>query len=119
LRYGNAFKPALVIPSYRRRFDAMSAWSKVWSDPSYRQGLGPMILPEGDAADLPSSRTDLAQLEWAGFCAAGPALQCQRRRAGDRSQDGKIRAGRASNAGRAIASSFAYAQPNLSGIADA
>jgi len=114
-------RPALVIPIVADGgFDAMSPWAKVWSEPSYRQGLVPMILPEGDAADLAFlSRTDLAQLDWAGFTPLVRRYNASEIVIAIASQDGKtVQAVQISPAGRA-ASSFAYAQPNLSGIAEA
>ena len=114
-------RPALVIPIVADgRFDPMSAWSKVWTDPSYRQGLVPMILPEGDAADLAFlSRSDLAQLDWAGFTPLVRRYNASEVVIAIASQDGKtVQAVQISPAGRS-ASSFAYAQPNLAGIADA
>jgi hypothetical protein len=114
-------RPALVIPIVADgRFDAMSPWAKVWSEPSYRQGLVPMILPEGDAADLAFlSRTDLAQLDWAGFAPLVRRYNASEVVIATASQDGKtVQAVQITAAGRS-ASSFAYAQPNLPGIADA
>ncbi len=62
-------KPALVIPLIDgKSFEPESAWTMAWKDPSFTQGLVPMILPVGDAEDRAVlSRDDLTQLDWMGF----------------------------------------------------
>jgi uncharacterized protein DUF2066 len=113
-------RPTLVIPVVDTRYDPMGMWSAVWTDPTFRQGLVPMILPEGDADDMAVlSRSDIGQVDWAGL-----APLVRRYNAGAvvvaiASQDGKtVQAIQISATGR-TASSFAFANPNLMGIAEA
>jgi hypothetical protein len=114
-------RPALVIPLVGdSAFDAMSPWAKVWSEVSYRQGLVPMILPQADAADLEFlARSDLRQLDWAGLAPLVRRYNASEVVIAIASPDSKtVQAVEITPAGR-TASSFAYANPNLVGIADA
>jgi len=114
-------RPAIVIPIIgESRLDWMGPWARVWSDASYRQGLVPMILPEADAANLEFlSRTDLIMLDWTGFSPLVRRYNASEIVVAISSQDGKtVQAIEVTPAGRS-ASSFAYANPNLPGIADA
>jgi hypothetical protein len=114
-------RPALVIAMVDdARFDPMSEWARTWRDVAYRQGLVPMILPDADAENEEVlSRTDLAQADW-------DSLAPLARRYGVgfiviaiASQDGRsVRSIEISPTGRTPAS-FAFAQPNFAGLADA
>ena len=46
-------KPVLVIPTMNNAYDPQSEWARAWTQPSIAQGLVPVILPFGDAADQP------------------------------------------------------------------
>ena len=114
-------RPALVIPLVGDlAFDAMSPWARVWSDVSYRQGLVPMILPQSDPADLDFlSRSDLRQLDWAALTPLVRRYNASEVVIAIASPDSKtVQSVEITAAGR-TASSFAYANPNLVGIADA
>ena len=114
-------RPAIVIPIVgETRFDRTGPWAKVWNDPSYRQGLVPMILPEADAANREFlSRSDLVQLDWTGFAPLVRRYNAAEIVIAIESPDGKtVQAIEITPAGRSV-SSFAYANPNLSGMADA
>jgi hypothetical protein len=114
-------RPALVIPMVAdARFDPTSEWASAWSDPSYRQGLVPMILPEADAENEEVlSRTDLAQTDWASLAPLARRHNANMVVIAIAGADGRsVRAIEISPAGR-TPSSFAFAQPNFSALADA
>ena len=59
-------RPVLVIPLIGGRYDPASPWTKAWTSPPVAQGLVPVLLPTGDAADQAIlGRPDLSQLDWA------------------------------------------------------
>jgi uncharacterized protein DUF2066 len=113
-------RPTLVIPVVDTRFDPMSMWSMVWTEPAFRQGLVPMILPEGDADDLAVLlRSDIAQIDWAGLAPLVKKYNPSAVVVALASQDGKTVQAIQISATARSASSFAFAQPNLMGIAEA
>ena len=58
-------RPVLVVPVINGIYDPQSEWARSWAQPSIAQGLVPVILPFGDAADQPVlGRPGLAALEW-------------------------------------------------------
>jgi hypothetical protein len=114
-------RPALVIPVVADgRFDPMSAWSAVWNDDTYRQGLVPMVLPDADAENEEVlSRTDLAQADWQSLAPLTQRYAPSVVVVAIASADGRsVRSIEISPAGR-TPSSFAFAQPNFPALADA
>ncbi len=58
-------RPVLVVPIIEGIYDPESEWARSWAQPSIAQGLVPVILPFGDAADQPVlGRADLTTLGW-------------------------------------------------------
>jgi hypothetical protein len=58
-------RPVLVVPTVNGVYDLESEWARSWAQPSIAQGLVPVILPFGDAADQPVlGQAELAGLEW-------------------------------------------------------
>ncbi len=58
-------RPVLVVPTVNGIYDLESEWARSWAQPSIAQGLVPVILPFGDAADQPVlGQAGLAGLEW-------------------------------------------------------
>lgn len=62
-------KRALVIPILAARpFEPAGAWTQAWAKSDLANSIVPMVLPEGNPADLDVlSRSDLTQLGWAAF----------------------------------------------------
>ncbi len=60
-------KPALVIPAIDGKgFDANGAWAMTFNDPSYAEGIVPLIAIKGDGDERAiAARDDLAELDWA------------------------------------------------------
>jgi hypothetical protein len=69
IRYAEAqARPVLVIPLSEGVYDPQSDWSRAWMQPSVAQGLVPVILPNGDAADIPVlGQPGLAAMGWDGL----------------------------------------------------
>jgi hypothetical protein len=114
-------RPALVIPTVADGlFDPSSEWAMAWGDASYRQGLVPMILPDADAENEEVlGRTDLAQADWASLTPIARRYGASLVVLAIAGPDGRsVRAIEISPAGR-TPSSFAFAQPNFSALADA
>lgn len=60
-------KPALVVPLIDGKgFVPGNPWTTVWSEPSFREGLAPLVPADARDAQF-LSRPDLMQLDWAGF----------------------------------------------------
>jgi len=58
-------RPVLVIPIVNNVYDPQSDWARAWAQPSILQGLVPVILPFGDAADQPVlGQGGIAGLGW-------------------------------------------------------
>ena len=66
IRYAEAqARAVLVVPTVDGIYDPQSEWARSWAQPSVAQGLVPVILPFGDAADQPVlGQAGLAGLEW-------------------------------------------------------
>jgi hypothetical protein len=114
-------RPALVIPIIDdASFDPMSPWAAVWSDESYRRGLVPMILPDADADTIDVlSRPDLIQADWQSLAPLVQRYGAAVVVVAVASADGRsVRASEITSAGR-TPSSFAFAQPNFAGLAEA
>jgi hypothetical protein len=57
-----------VIPIVGGRFVPTSPWSQAWRTPAVAQGVVPVVLPTGDAADREIlDRPNLGQLTWGDF----------------------------------------------------
>lgn len=69
IRYAEAqARPVLVIPLTQGVYDPQSDWARAWMQPSVAQGLVPVILPNGDAADQPVlGQPGLAGMGWEGL----------------------------------------------------
>jgi hypothetical protein len=114
-------RPALVIPTVAEApFDPMSDWAMAWSDVTYRQGLVPMVLPDSDAEnEAVLAGIDLAQADWASVAPIARRYGASLVVVAIADADGRsVRAIEISPAGRSP-SSFAFAQPNFSALADA
>ena len=58
-------RPVLVVPIVNGVYDPQSEWARSWAQPSIAQGLVPVILPFGDAADQPVlGQAGLATISW-------------------------------------------------------
>jgi hypothetical protein len=114
-------KPALVIPIIDgKRYDPASPWAAVWKDPSYRQGLVPMVPVRGEGEDLAVvSRADLTQVDWAGFDALASRYDVGEIVLAIASDDANtVQAIEISPAGR-VPASFGFADSNFMADADA
>ena len=114
-------KPALVIPIIDvKRYDPASPWAAVWKDPSYTQGLVPMIPVRGDGEDMAVlSREDLTQVDWAGFDALASRYDAGEIVLAIASDDANtVQAIEISPAGR-VPASFGFADSNFMADADA
>lgn len=114
-------RPALVIPLVDdARFDPMGMWAAAWNADTQRQGLVPMMLPDADAENEEVlSRPDLAQADWASLEPITQRYSPSMVVVAIASADGRsVRSIEISPAGR-TPSSFAFAQPNFSALADA
>ena len=61
-------RPVLVIPIVGGRFIPGNPWARAWTTPAVAQGVVPVVLPTGDAADREIlDRPNLAQLTWEDF----------------------------------------------------
>ncbi len=58
-------RAVLVVPTVNGAYDPQSEWARAWAQPSIAQGLVPVILPFGDAADQPVlGQGGLVGLSW-------------------------------------------------------
>jgi len=58
-------RPVLVVPVTDGGYNPNSEWARAWAQPSITQGLVPVILPNGDAADQPVlGQAGLAGMGW-------------------------------------------------------
>lgn len=61
-------RPVLVVPLADGLYDPQGEWTRAWMQPSVAQGLVPVILPNGDAADQPVlGQPGLAGMGWDGL----------------------------------------------------
>jgi len=113
-------KAVLVIPTLNGVFDPQSEWARAWAQPSIAQGLVPVILPFGDAADQPVlGRGGLAGLGWEALAPIAERYDVEEVVIARATPDGNAaQLNIVSSEGRQV-QSVAYANSNFAATADA
>nr|TFG53079.1 MAG: DUF2066 domain-containing protein [Hyphomicrobiales bacterium] len=112
-------KPVLVIPTMNNVYDPESEWARAWTQPSIAQGLVPVILPFGDAADQPVlGRGGVAALGWEQLAPLAERYEVEEIVIARATPDGNAAQLIVLSEGRRQVESVTYANSNFAATAD-